>query len=160
MGNYTATADAVASTTARKTILQVANPASNPASHRIAFYGIWVGGKGIASNAVPLHVMLAYQTTAGAGGVALAAGYGPAPLDPALPASAMTALKGPAAAWGTEPTLGAVPWVREMHPQSGQGEYIPLGDEIRLAPGGWVGLLVTAAAAVNVTAQLYWREGH
>ncbi|GAA2411747.1 hypothetical protein GCM10010404_82080 [Nonomuraea africana] len=39
MGKYTAVADDVASGTALKTILQIANPAANPASHRIAVYG-------------------------------------------------------------------------------------------------------------------------
>ncbi|MEV7011776.1 hypothetical protein [Streptosporangium sp. NPDC051022] len=160
MGGYTATADAVASGTAQKTVLQLANPAANPASHRIAVYGIWVGMKGTTSNAVPPRLLIARQTTAGVGSAALAAGHGPVPLDSALPASAMTAVKGPAGTWGTEPTTTDVLWAREIHPQTSGGEYIPLGDEIRLAPGGYLGVLIIAAATVQVTAQLYWREGH
>ncbi|MEU8378880.1 hypothetical protein [Streptosporangium sp. NPDC048865] len=160
MGNYTATADGVASGAAQKTILQLANPGSNPASHRIAVYGIWIGGKGVVSNAVPPRIMLGRQSNAGSGSVALATGYGPIPLDSSLPASAMTAVKGPAGTWTTEPTLVDVPWVREMHPQASTGEYIPLGDEIILAPGAYLGVLVLAAATVPITAQLFWREGH
>ncbi|MER6830921.1 hypothetical protein ABT352_33345 [Streptosporangium sp. NPDC000563] len=47
-----------------------------------------------------------------------------------------------------------------MHPQTYGGEYIPLGDEIRVAPNSYIGVLVVAAATVLVSAQLYWREGH
>ncbi|GAA2411740.1 hypothetical protein GCM10010404_82070 [Nonomuraea africana] len=83
-----------------------------------------------------------------------------AKLDPTNPDSTITAVKGPAAAWTTEPTLGEVLSAQRLHPQTGMGEFIPLGDELIVAPGGWLAVVVVAAATVDVTAQLYWREGH
>ncbi|GAB2468411.1 hypothetical protein GCM10027187_40760 [Streptosporangium sandarakinum] len=156
MARYTASADDVASGTASKTILQITNPATNPASHRIAIYGYRVSYRGTASTAQPVRTLIARQSTAGAGGVNVPV----AKLDPSSPDSAMTAVKGPAAAWATEPTLGDIWSAQRLHPQSGMGEFIPLGDEVIVAPGGWLAVVVVAAATVDVTAQLYWREGH
>ncbi|SDH69053.1 hypothetical protein SAMN05421505_12093 [Sinosporangium album] len=153
---YTAIGEGVASGTAAggRTVLQLTNPASNPAPLRGYLYGYRFSAKGIVSNAEPPRWLICRQTDAGAGGVALAAGFGPTRLDPLLPASTVTCLKGP---FGTEPTRGDVVFAQEIHPQSGWGEYIPLGDEIPFDPGSRLAVVVVAAATVLVTAQLYWR---
>jgi hypothetical protein len=157
VSRYAASASDIASTTTLKTVLQIANPASNPASHRIAVYGWRVSASGVGTTDVPLRWLLARQTTAGTGGgTALTVGK----LDPSAPASTVVATPGPAAAWTTEPTLGEIMAAQRIHAQAGASEYIPLSDEIIVAPGGWLAILVHAAVAVNVTAQLMWREGY
>ncbi|MFG1873398.1 hypothetical protein ACGFIV_00995 [Sphaerisporangium sp. NPDC049003] len=160
MSGYTAIAEEVLSTTSLKTILQITNPNTNPASHRIAVYGVRISGAGTNSIAEPARVLVGRQTTAGTGGVALTAGFGPVPLDPAMPASSITAVKGPAGAWTTEPTLTDVIMAQKIHPQTGMGEFIPLNDEPRVAPNGRLAVLVVATISVAITAQFYWREGH
>lgn len=157
MAKYTAVAEDTTSGTAQKTILQIANPVANPASHRIAVYGFRISFAGTNSAAVPVRTLIARQTTAG-GGAPVAVPV--VKLEAGIPDSAMTAVKGPAAAWTTEPTLGDILVSQRIHAQTGMGEFIPLGDEIIVAPGGWLAVVVVAAAAVNVTAQLNWREGH
>ncbi|MGW2220490.1 hypothetical protein ACWCSD_36370 [Nonomuraea sp. NPDC001684] len=161
MAKYTAIAEDVASGTAQKTVLQIANPIANPASHRIAVYGYRISYAGTNSAAVPVRTLVARQTTAGGGGASPPVAVPVVKLEPGIPDSAMTAVKGPAAAaWTTEPTLGDILMSQRIHAQTGMGEFIPLGDEVIVAPGGWLAVVVAAAATVNVTCQFYWREGH
>ncbi|WP_043637072.1 hypothetical protein [Nonomuraea candida] len=160
MAKYTAIADDVASGTAQKTILQIANPVANPGSHRIAVYGYRISYRGTNSSAQPVRSLVARQTTAGGGGASPPVAVPAVKLDPATPDSTITAVKGPAAAWTTEPTLGDIVIGQRIHPQAGVSEFIPFGDEVIVAPGGWLAVVVVAAATVDVTAQLYWREGH
>ncbi|MBG0819022.1 hypothetical protein [Planomonospora sp. ID82291] len=160
MAKYTTVAEDVASGTALKTILQLANPVANPGSHRIAVYGYRISYRGTNSSAQPVRTVIARQTAAGGGGASAPAAVPVVKLDPGTPDSAMTAVKGPSSAWTTEPTLGDILFAQRIHPQTGMGEFIPLGDEVVLAPGGWLAVMVHAAATVDVTAQLYWREGH
>ncbi|MBG0828564.1 hypothetical protein HS041_12370 [Planomonospora sp. ID67723] len=156
MARYTAIAEGVASGTALKTILQIANDANR----QTVVYGIRVSFKGTSSTAEPVRTVLMRQSSAGTGGSSLTSNYGPNKLDPGSPSSTVTCLKGPSGTWTAEPTAGEVVWAQEIHPQAGWGEYIPLGDEIVVAASGRLAVVVTAAATVNVTAQLYWREGH
>ncbi|WP_449060595.1 hypothetical protein [Planomonospora algeriensis] len=161
MAKYTAIADDVATGTAIKTILQITNPAANPASHRIAVFGYRISYRGTASTAQPVRTLIARQTAAGGGSGSGAPATVPVVrLEAAAPVSAMTAVKGPSGAWGTEPTLGDIVFAQRLHPQAGMGEFIPLGDEVVVAPGEWLAVVTHAAATVDVTAQLYWREGH
>lgn len=156
MARYTAIAEGVASGTALKTILQIATDANR----QIAVYGLRVSYAGTSSTAAPVRTLLQRQTSAGsATGTALTSLYGPNKLDPGAPASTVTCQKGPAGTWTTEPTASDVLFAQEIHPQTGMGEYIPLGDEIVIAASGRLAVVVVAAATVNVTAQLYWREG-
>ncbi|GHE47245.1 hypothetical protein GCM10017673_56350 [Streptosporangium violaceochromogenes] len=156
MARYTAIAEGVASGTALKTILQVAVDANR----QIAFYGLRISCKGTASADAPVRALVTRQTSAGTGGASLTSLYGPNKLDPGAPTSTVTCLKGPAGTWTAEPTAGEVVWAQEIHPQTGWGEYIPLGDEIVVAASGRLAVVVVAAVSVAVTAQLYWREGH
>lgn len=156
MARYTAVAEGIASGTALKTILQIATDANR----QIAVYGLRISFKGTSSTAEPVRALLQRQTSAGTGGASLTSLYGPNKLDPGTPSSTVTCLKGPAGTWTAEPTAGDVMFAQEVHPQTGLGEYTPLGDEIVIAASGRLAVVVVAAATVPVTAQLYWREGH
>lgn len=156
MARHTAIAEGVASGTALKTILQIATDANR----QIAVYGLRISYAGTSSTATPVRTLLQRQTSAGTGGASLTSLYGPSRLDPGSPASTVTCLKGPAGTWTGEPTAGEVTFAQEVHPQTGMGEYIPLGDEIIVSASGRLAVVVIAAATVPVTAQLYWREGH
>ncbi|MFB4276035.1 hypothetical protein ACBJ59_12125 [Nonomuraea sp. MTCD27] len=156
MARYTAIAEGVASGTALKTILQIAADANR----QIAVYGLRISFKGTSSIAEPVRALLQRQSTAGTGGASLTANYGVNRLDPGSPVSTVTPLRGPAGTWTAEPTAGEVVMAQEVHPQTGFGEYIPLGQEIIVPASGRLAVVVIAAATVNVTAQLYWLEGH
>lgn len=156
MARFTAIAEGIASGTALKTILQIANDSAR----QTAVYGLRISFAGISSTAAPVRTLLQRQSTAGTGGASLTTNYGPNRIDPGSPTSTVTALKGPAGTWTAEPTAGEVVWAQEIHPQTGLGEYIPLGDEIVIPASGRLAVVVIAAATVNVTAQLHWREGH
>jgi hypothetical protein len=149
---YTASADAVAVTAARKTVLQIATPANIP----ITIVGLDITFDGVSPSAVPGLVTLERQASAGTGGVAITAGWGPNPYDTALPASSVTALKGP---WATtEPALTSVFKAWRVSPTSGLSYLWPLDDEPVMAASSWVGLVCTFAAAVNVCASITFKQ--
>lgn len=156
MARYTAIVEGVASGTALKTILQIATDANR----QIAVYALRVSYAGTSSTAVPVRTLLQRQTSAGTGGASLTSLYGVNKLDPNSQASTVTALRGAVGAWTGEPTASEVVFAQEVHPQTGFGEYIPLGEEIIVAASGRLAVVVIAAATVPVTCQLYWREGH
>lgn len=156
MARYTAIAEGVASGTALKTILQIATDSAR----QIAVYGLRISYAGTSSTAAPVRTLLQRQTTAGTGGVSLTSLYGVNKLDPGSPSSTVTPLRGAVGTWTAEPTASEVVFAQEVHPQTGFGEYIPLGEEIIVAASGRLAVVVIAAATVAVTAQLYWREGH
>jgi type 1 fimbria pilin len=149
---YAASADAVALTAARKTVLQIATPAAialSVVSLNITFDGV------TASN-VPVLVTLERQASAGTGGVALTTGWGPNPLDPNTPTTTATALKGP---WATtEPALTSVYMSWRVPPTGGLVYPFPLDQEPVLPASSWIAVVVNAGAAVNATATLIWKQ--
>lgn len=149
---YVASADAVALTAARKTVLQVATPAAIP----IDIIGIDISFDGVTASNVPVLVTLERQASAGTGGVALTAGWGPNPIDPNTPSTTATALKGP---WATtEPVLTSVYKAWRVSPTSGLSYIFSLGQEPKLPASSWVAICVTAGAAVNATASITWAQ--
>lgn len=149
---YTAGADAVALTAARKTVLQYASAASISSS----VVAIDITFDGITASNVPVLVTLERQASAGTGGVALTAGWGPNPMDPNTPATTFTVLKGP---WATtEPVLTTVYKSWRISPTSGLSYQFPLDQEPVLPASAWMAIVVTAGAVVNATANIVWKQ--
>lgn len=149
---YTASADAVALTAARKTVLQVASPANIP----LSIIGFDITFDGVTASNAPVLVTLERQASAGTGGVALTSGWGPNPFDPNTPATTATALKGP---WATtEPVLTTVYKAWRVSPTSGLSYQFPLDQEPVIPASGWIALVVLAGAAVNATASITWKQ--
>jgi hypothetical protein len=151
---YVAIANAVPSGTALKTILAIATAASDRAE--LIEWGVTFDS--VAASAVPVEARLQRQSTAGTGGAALAANYGPNPQNVSSPAPSATALKGPAGTWTAEPTAGAILRAVLVPPTSGYCQQFPLGQEPKVPVSSWLGIVVTAAANVNVTAYMVWAE--
>jgi type 1 fimbria pilin len=149
---YTASADAVALTAARKTVLQVASPAAIP----LSVIALDITFDGVTASAVPVLVTLERQASAGTGGVALTANWGPNPLDANSTATTCTALKGP---WATtEPVLTTVYKAWRVSPTSGLSYQWPLGQEPGLPASAWIAVVVLAGAAVNACANITWAQ--
>lgn len=145
----TATVRAVTSgTTSRKTLIQILAPTNQ----RLKVKSFGVYGNGVSSSAEPLLVELVEQTTAGTL-TALAE----------LPIHLSAAETPQAAATGSpvtaEPTSATDPIdVAEHHPQGGYERAYAPDREIIVGGGKRVAVVVTAAAAVNVTAKIEWEE--
>lgn len=149
---YTATAQAVALTAARKTVLQLATPAAVP----LTLVRFTITFDGVNATAVPGLMTIERQASAGTGGVALTAGYGPNPGDPNLPATTVTALKGP---WATtEPVLTSIYEAAYIPPTQGLPYQYPLDQEWLLPASSWLGVTFTASAAVNCTLTAVWKQ--
>lgn len=137
---------------ASKTILQLATTSTVRA--KIVEWGVTFNGT--SSAATPCTVLLQRQTSAGTGGVAISTNYGPNGIDEQMPAGASTALQG---IWATtEPTAGAILCPPFVPPTSGFVIQYPLGQEPWLKVSGWLGIVVNAAAAVNVNAWMKYEE--
>lgn len=149
----TASADQIATSTTRHTILQIGTPAAVAA----AIVAIDITFDGTSPLAVPVLVLLEQQASAGTGGVALVTGYGPNPFDTITPATTITALKGP---WATtEPVMSKVLKAWRISPTSGLSYMFSLDQEPVCPASGFMGVTVTAAATVNATCNLVWRRG-
>lgn len=120
--------------------------------------GIWFDGTN--STAAPVNCVIALITNTPSG-TAIPANYGPNPLDASAPAAATTALTCSSASpgvWVTPPTLGAIVWEADIPPTTGIPEWSPLGQEIKVAVSSWIGVFLTAGAAVPVRTGLYHSE--
>jgi type 1 fimbria pilin len=150
---YAASADQVAvASGARHTVLQIATPSGI----QISIIAIDITFDGTNASATPVLVTLERQASAGTGGVALTANWGPNPLDPNDPATTVTALKG---AWATtEPVLTTVYKSWRISPTGGLTYPFPLGQEPVLPASSWIALVVNAGATVNATATLTWKQ--
>lgn len=149
---YVASSDAVALTAARKTVLQVATPAAVP----ISVLAMDITFDGVTAANVPVLVTLERQASAGTGGVALTAGWGPNPLDANAPSTTCTALKGP---WATtEPVLTSIYKAWRVSPTSGLSYQWPLGQEPGLPASAWVAVVVLAGNAVNACVNITWAQ--
>lgn len=135
-----------------KTIAQV----TNPSTQRLWIAELVFGFDGATTTAVPVTVRLVRQTTAGTP----SGNSTPTPVqvDTGGPAALQTVVVAGSAAWTTEPTVTDVLWEAHIHPQSGGIYTYPLGDEDVIAASGRLGLVMWAAAAVNVTGHLKWKS--
>ena len=133
------------------------NTAARP---RITLNRIGIFFDGTNSTATPVNCVIARITNTPSG-TAIPANYGPNPLDPSSPAAATTALTCTTASpgvWTTAPTLGAIVWEADIPPTTGIPEWNPLGQEIKVAVSSWIGVFLTAGAAVPVRSGLYHSE--
>lgn len=133
-----------------KTIAQI----TNPSTQRFKPIELVVSFDGVTATAIPVMVRLVRETTAGTPN----GNTTPTPVqsDPGGPASLQTLVVAGAAAWTAEPTVTDVLWQQRIHPQSGQPFQWPLGREDFIAASGRLGLIVWAAASVNVSGHLSW----
>jgi hypothetical protein len=151
---YSVSVDGLATGTALKTILQIATPSGVRA--KITEVGVTFDGT-TASN-TPVLVTLRRQTSAGTGGASITSNFGPNPHNPDAPTANITAQQGPTGTWTAEPTTGKVLRAWRIPPTSGFIFQFPLGQEIEMAVSQWLGIVVTAANAVNCTASITWEE--
>ena len=131
--------------TAAKTLVQVVAPAAQ----RLKLRKWGVTFDGVASDAAPIEVRLLRQSTAGT-----MSALSPVAVSPAGATVRATAQHTATA----EPTAGDVLAAVEVHPQSGYVEVMPPDLSVEVAESGRVAIEVTAAAAVNARAFLWWEE--
>jgi hypothetical protein len=115
---------------------------------------------GVSTTATPVNAVIARITNTPSG-TSIPAHYGPNPLDDLAPSAATSALTCSSASpgvWATPPTLGAIVWEADIPPTTGLPEWFPLGQEIRQSGSGWLGLFLTAGAAVACRTGLYFTE--
>lgn len=133
-----------------KTIAQV----TNPSTQRFKPVEMTFSFDGVTATAVPVVVRLVRQTTAGTP----SGNTTPTPIqsDPGGPAALQTLVVAGAAAWTAEPTVTDVLWQIRFAPTIGMPYQWPLGREDSIAASGRMGLVVWAAAAVNITGFIAW----
>jgi len=128
-----------------KTVIQII-AATN---HKVKVKSWGVFFDGISVTAEPVQVRLLRQTSAGT----------MTGLTPVKRGTDSETLLTTAQHTATvEPTAGDVMAAREVHPQSGYQEIFPMGDEVKIAGGGRVGIECTASASVNVRAEIVFEE--
>lgn len=140
---WTCVAEDVVTGTALKTMLQV----TAAAQERLVPKSIDISFDSTSATAAPVLVRLYTQSTAGSGGTTVT----PVKWDQVGGTPTVTALKGPAGTWTTEPTAGDVLASWRIPPTSGVIQQLPLGDEPVSPVGGRLAITVTAAATVNCT---------
>lgn len=133
---------AVATGTALKTILQI----KAPANQRVKLKRFTIGFHGISNTAEPILVNLYRQSTAGTMSSAT-----PAPMDEDTTEAIQTTAQHTAT---SEPTAGVIVGTWTVHPQTG----VDIPTDIVLKGGGYLGLVVTAAAGVNCDASMEFEE--
>jgi hypothetical protein len=153
MAIYTIAFSGVTTGTALKTIAQVAAAATD----RLEIIEWSCSFNGTSASAVPVLVQLNRQTSAGTTGVSITPGL----QDLADATSASTCVTGPlAATWTTEPTAGVIIYQDYYTPVGlGPAWQYPLGRGIVIPVSGRLGLVVTAAAAVNCAGHIVFNEG-
>lgn len=142
----------VATGTAAKTIAQLVAAAN----HRVLVDKWHVSFQGITAADPPVFVRVLRQTTAGTGGTA----NNPVKLNSSDDETLQTTgQRGPAGAWGAEPTADAVLWSGEVHPQGGAREVsLPFGREWVVPGGGRLGIEVTASRNISCVAGFEGQE--
>ena len=129
-----------------KTVLQV----KAAANHRVLVKGWGVYFDGVSVAAEPVQVVMVRQTSAGT-----MTSLTPVALGVYTETIQMTA----AHTATVEPTTGSeILDVAEVHPQSGYEVKFPLGEELIIAGGGYLGIVITAPAIVNVRAKILTEE--
>lgn len=161
---YFAGAEAIAVVTTQVFVLDVA---STGGARRMNLNEMGVSFNGVSSSAVPVLVRLVRTTTAPTanGTVANAsttvAGFQSAtPVDPAAPASTMTAYTQGASGWTTPPTFGVIIRSWYVSPTAGLVIQFPLGQEpdAPATTGAGLGIHVIPPAAVSVNSYMVWSE--
>jgi hypothetical protein len=153
MAIYTVSFAGVTTGTALKTIAQIAAAAGD----RLEIIEWSLSFNGTSASAVPVLVQLNRQTSAGTGGVSAT----PALQDLGDAASGTTGLTGPlAATWTAEPTAGTIIYQDYYTPVGlGPAWQYPLGRGIIVPLSGRMGIVVTAAVAINCAGHFVFNEG-
>jgi hypothetical protein len=144
---------AMVTNTAIKTILQI----NTPTNQRIKVNEWDIAFNGTSNTAAPILVELVRQTSAGTGGNALTL----IKLNNSDQETLQTSGQyGPTTTiWTTEPTDSSIiPFCEFVHPQQGYAWRARFGNDLQVQGGTRLGLRVTAAASVNVTARLAAEE--
>lgn len=144
-GVATTTEIALTAATAKTVIQLVA--ASN---HRVLVTGWGVFFDGTSTVGEPAQVRVLKQTTAGT-----MSSLTPVKLNASDDETLQTTAQHTATA---EPTAGDVYDVIECHPQQGYEKMLPPGMELVIVGGQRMGIEVTAPAAVNVRAKMFFNE--
>lgn len=131
--------------TSAKTLVQLVAPSAQ----RLRVRRYWVAFDGISPTAEPIQVRLLRQTTAGT-----ASSLTPVAISPAAATVRATAQYNASA----EPTAGDVLDAKEIHPQAGYDVLLPPDLAIEVPESGRLALEVTAPAAVNARAGMWWEE--
>jgi hypothetical protein len=129
-------------------------------SSRAVLNKVGVFFNGTSATAVPVNAVIARITNTPSGS-SVPTNYGPNCCDDAGPAATVTALVPTTASpgtWTTAPTQGAIVWEAVIPPTTGDPEWWPLGQEIKAGTSKWVGLFLTAQAAVSVWSHIYHTE--
>lgn len=144
------------------TALVTLDVASTSAARRMNLNELGVSFNGTTSTAVPVIVRLVRTTVAPVGGGTIT--QAATPMDPASPASSMTAYMPTTASPGvyatTAPTVGVTLRTWYVSPTSGLVLQFPLGQEAD-APatsGAGLGIQCVAPATVAVSSYMCWTE--
>lgn len=139
------TAEVALAAATAKTIIQIVAP-----GNQRLLVGRWgVFFDGIDPLAQPVEVVLMKQTTAGTMSA----------LTPVRITPGSETLQGTAQYNATvEPTSSSIVDMCECHPQSGYEAILPLGEEIQVAGGERLAVVVTSPSVINVRAKIYWQE--
>lgn len=141
------TAEIAAAVGANKTMLQILAPAN----HRVVVKRVGVYFDGISPTEQPIEIMAARQTTVGGG----SSGCTPVKLDNSLAETIQTSgIMG----CTSEPTTTDIVEVCEAHPQQSYEWIYPLTEEIVVAGGTRLGIIVKAPQAVNCRTKLVIEE--
>lgn len=142
------TADVALSAGVAKTVLQLATTAGTNLPRALAKKLI-LSFDGVATTNTPVLVEIAYQTSAGTGTSVTPVKIGD---------YADTVLSAGFYNFSAEPTKGGVIEKFRIHPQGGVFEIAPLQLEIPVPANSRLGIILTAAQAVNATATLWADE--
>jgi len=132
--------------TALKTLLQLVAAAN----HRAKVKEISVSFKGVSGSGTPVLVQVARQTTAGTMSALTPKNFNDHD-DETLQTTALHTAT-------AEPTLTDVVMSELVHPQGGFTWQAPFGGEIAVIGGSRLGIVVTAAEAVNAVARIVFEE--
>ncbi len=139
------TAEVALTAATAKTVIQVVAAANHKI--KILEWGVYFDGTSVTGE--PVQVRLLRQTTAGTMSA----------LTPVKRSTDSETLQTTAQHTATvEPTAGDVLEVKEVHPQTGYEKIFPMGQEIKVAGAGRIGIECTAPAGVNVRAQIVFEE--
>ena len=137
----------VASGTSAKTIVQVVAAANHP----VKVKGFSCSCQGTSNTALPVLVELVRQSTAGTSSALTPVKAPSDDSDETLQSTAVHSCT-------VEPTTGDVLRRGTVHPQTGYTEWFPHTEHIKVGGGDRLGVRVTAAADVNVVAELFCEE--
>jgi len=135
--------------TTRKTLLQIL-AATN---QRVLVKEISISFDGVSNVAAPILVEIVRQSTTGSGGDVLTMKKMDPDYSETVQTTALSDIDGTTAPTESDEVQG-----ESVHPQGGYSWQAPFGQEIVVPGGARLGVIVTAAAAVNAKVRLVAEE--